>query len=117
MERNNTTEWRRAPLVDINDPFVGRGPRWMPVMGRTEEGVADIPRLEGLDENSDGNEGGEDGTGDEWNHERGVAGERARGKERRASNRVFAVARMKEKGRVGSCVGISGHKRVSWTRT
>lgn len=89
----------------------------MPVMGRTEEDVADIPRLEGLDENSDGNEGGEDGTGDEWNHERGVAGERARGKERRASNRAFAVARMKEKGRVGSCVGISGHKRESWTRT
>lgn len=73
----------------------------MPTMGRTEEGTTDIPKLEGLDE--DGRDG-----------EKEVGKE----KERRASSRTFvAVARMKEKGRVGSCVGASsGHKRVSWTR-
>lgn len=111
MERNNTTEWRRAPLVDINDPLVGRGPRWMPVMGRTEEGVADIPKLGGLNQDTgvckDGN--GRDG-------EEGGDKELGKGTGRRASNRAFAGARMKEKGRVGSCVGVSGHKRVSWTK-
>jgi len=109
MERNNTTEWRRAPLVDINDPLVGRGPRWMPVMGRTEEAVGDIPKLEGLDEDTGGCEEREEGGGE-------GDGERGKGKERRASHRAFAVARMKEKGRVGSCVGVSAHKRVSWTK-
>jgi len=88
------------------------------MMGGREEAAADIRKLEGLDEDSDDNGGGgEGGTSDKWNHERGGDGERGRGKDRRASNRAFAVARMKEKGRVGSCVGVSGHKRVSWTRT
>lgn len=83
----------------------------MPTIGRTEEGTTHILKLEGLDEDT-GGYGHADGRDGEEGGDKEVGKE----KERRASSRTFAVARMKEKGRVGSCVGASGHKRVSWTR-
>ncbi len=72
----------------------------MPTIGWTEEGAAIVSKLEGLDEDIGGFKEGHGWDGEEDGDE-----EREKTKERRASNRAFAVARMKEKGRVGSCVG------------
>lgn len=110
LERNNTTDWRRS-LVDINDPLGGRGPRWIPAIKRTEEAAAETSKLEGLDGDTGGYEHSDGLDGEE-----GGDGEKDKAKERRASNHTLAVARVKEKGRVGSCVGASAHKRVTWTR-
>lgn len=83
----------------------------MPTIKRTEEAAAETPKLEGLDGDTGGYEHGYERDGEE-----GGDGEKDKVKERRASSRTLAVARMKEKGRAGSCVGASAHKRVSWTR-
>lgn len=126
LERNNTTEWRLAPLVDINEPLNGKG-RWVPVVRpMAEEGSRDeIPVIEGLDDD-DGpisprrHIGGSVGKNDERvaGEERGGGDERGRRESRRKSTfpKGPEPVRMAERGRVGSHVGISGGKRVSWTR-
>lgn len=123
LDRKDTTEWRRAPLGDINDPMGGGMERWMPVMASTEEcnevgrgtpkprDEADMKaareaqngrQMPSCIEQTDGTdqEGVEEGTD----------------MKRRASSHPYAPARMAERGRVGSSLGASSNKRVSWTR-
>ncbi|KAL8825497.1 MAG: hypothetical protein Q9191_004382 [Dirinaria sp. TL-2023a] len=123
LERKDTTEWRRAPLGDINDPMGGGTERWMPVIASTEECNdvdLDTPRLrdeedmkaaKGIrnDRQLPGGIEQTDGTDQE-----GV--EQGRDRKRRASSHPYAPARMGERGHIGSSLGASSHKRVSWKR-
>lgn len=126
LDRKNTTEWRTAPLGDINDPMIGKGGKWMPVMEKTEEhleGDQGNPRrwrdehfedtqLDAEVEFEHGNLSGIGTTGAADQDEDELYG----CIKRRANSHPFAPARLAERGRVGSSLGASNHKRVSWTR-
>lgn len=114
LERNNTTEWQRAPLVDINEPLKEKG-RWLPVLGSTEaeERSEEVPGMKGLDgENEDDRDGGEEADDEGNDGDEHSIGKKAR----RASFHPYAESRMGKEGTVGSSLGISGRKRVSWSR-
>ena len=104
MDRKNTTEWRVAPLVDLNDPMAGRVTRmWVPQV-RTEgsggsSNVSEdrISRGESERRQSMDGESGDD-TGRVWT--------------RRASAHPYAVPRLGPSGRMGSSIGASGHKKM-----
>ena len=104
MDRKNTTEWRVAPLVDLNDPMAGRVTRmWIPQINTEgsggpnsviEHGVSrgESERRQSMD--------GESGDDDErvWT--------------RRASAHPYAVPRLGPSGRMGSSIGASSHKKI-----
>ena len=104
MDRKNTTEWRVAPLVDLDDPMAGRVTRmWLPQI--TAEGVAG---LKSVSENSLGREEAErrqcmDGESGE---------EVGRVFARRASAHPYAIPRLGPSGRMGSSIGASSHKKM-----
>ena len=119
LTRDNTTEWRRTPLVDINAPLAERATaRWIPVSGQTrgERQGKEEKEIEKMDQEQ-GDDGEEGGLETEDNEEVGSGGRADEKLIRRASCHPYAEARMGEKGRVGSSVGISGRKRVSWTKS
>lgn len=104
MNRQNTIEWRRAPLVDLNDPMAGRVTRmWLPQMtgggGDEPKGLSEEPASIG----SFGKRLSMDGQGGR----EGVAERR-----RRSSAHPYAPARVGLSGRVGSSIGSSSHKRM-----
>lgn len=104
MDRQNTTEWRRAPLVDLNDPMSGRVTRmWLPQI--TAEGVEGLMSLS--EEPADFASGGKRLSMDGEDGREGV-GERRR----RSSAHPYAPARLGLKGRVGSSIGSSSHKKM-----
>ncbi|KAG6997502.1 hypothetical protein G7Y79_00040g076670 [Physcia stellaris] len=104
MDRQNTTEWRRAPLVDLNDPMSGRVTRmWLPQI--TAEGVEGLMSLS--EEPADLGSGGKRFSMDGEDGKEGV-GERRR----RSSAHPHAPARLGLKGRVGSSIGSSSHKKM-----
>ena len=105
LERQNTTEWRRAPLIDLNDPMAGRVTRmWLPQFSGyiTEEpkGLSEEPAGLGNSGRRMSMDGGDDGR-------EGVAERR-----RRSSAHPYAPARVGLSGRVGSSIGSSSHKRM-----
>ena len=104
MDRKNTTEWRVAPLVDLNDPMAGRVTRmWIPQITTEVSGgphnVSDdrVTRGETERRQSMDGESGED-NGRVWS--------------RRASAHPHAVPRLGPSGRMGSCIGASSHKKI-----
>ena len=105
MDRRNTTEWRRAPLVDLNDPMAGRVTRmWLPQI--TNNGVEGYRGLaeEPVGLGASGKQPSMDGPG---GSEGGV------GEPRRSSSaHPFAPARLGLSGRVGSSIGASSHKKM-----
>ena len=104
MDRQNTTEWRRAPLVDLNDPMSGRVTRmWLPqIMAEDAEGLKSLS-----EEPADFGSGGKRLSMDGEDGREGV-GERRR----RSSAHPYAPARLGLKGRVGSSIGSSSHKKM-----
>ena len=94
--RSSTAEWRRAPLVDLNDPLAGRMDQYQAQRSTYSAGL-----------------------------DRSVGGSIAGGQERRSSqlhdtaggrrwsSSPLANARLGSIGSVGSCVGVSSRKRVS----
>ncbi|KAL8792835.1 MAG: hypothetical protein Q9195_004564 [Heterodermia aff. obscurata] len=106
MDRQNTTEWRRAPLVDLNDPMAGRVTRmWLPHI--TTNGVEELRGL--------GEEPAKSGAGKKQPSMDGPGGSEGVGEQRRRSSvHPFAPARLGLKGRVGSSIGASSHKKLVW---
>ena len=104
MDRKNTTEWRVAPLVDLNDPMAGRVTRmWIPQVKTDGSGGPDsvsedrasreeTERRQSIDEESG------DDTERVWS--------------RRASAHPYAVPRLGPSGRMGSSIGASSHKKM-----
>ena len=103
-DRQNTTEWPRAPLIDLNDPMAGRVTRmWLPQI--TANGIEGLKDL--------GEEPAELGTGGEQPGMDGAGGSEAVGEQRRRLNaHPFAPARIDLKGRLGSSIGASSHKKM-----
>ena len=103
-DRKDTTEWRRAPLVDLNDPLAGRVTRvWIPRittepfqglkdMSEDGVGVGNSDRRQSMD----GVDGGESGPRFQ----------------RRSSAHPFAPARLGPRGRMGSSLGASSHRKM-----
>ena len=123
LDRKDTMEWRKAPLGDINDPMEGSMGRWMPVIGRTGEcyevGQGTPEQRDDADtkaavEARNGRQTLSSVDQMESTDQKGVGEGTAW--ERRSSTHPCAPARMGERGTVGSSVGTSSHKRVSWTR-
>ena len=104
MDRQNTTEWRRAPLIDLNDPMAGRVTRmWLPQI--TANGIEGLKNL--------GEDPAELGAGGEQPGMDGPSGSGAGGEQRRRSSaHPFAPARRGLKGSVGSSIGVSSHKKM-----
>lgn len=103
-DRQDTTEWRRAPLVDLNDPMSGRVTRmWLPQIA--PEGAEGLKCLS--EEPSDFSSGGKRLSMDGEDGREGV-GERRR----KSSAHPYAPARLGLKGRVGSSIGSSSHKKM-----
>ena len=100
LDRQNTTEWRRAPLVDLNDPMAGRVTRmWLPQI--TTNGI------EGLKDA--GEKPAEPGAGGK---QPSMDKPGACELRRRSSAHPFAPARLGLRGRVGSGIGASSHKKM-----
>ena len=119
LPRDNTTEWRRTPLVDINEPLAGRATaRCIPVAGQTRgEGQGkEVKEIERTDQEQDG-DGEEGGLETEGNEEGGNGDPVDERLTRRASCHPYAEARMGEKGRVGSSGGIKWRNRVRGARS
>ena len=104
MDRKNTTEWRVAPLVDLNHPMAGRVTRmWIPQIKTEGSGEPNsvsedrVGRGETERRQSMDGESGDD-TGRVWS--------------RRASAHPYAVPRLGPSGRMGSSIGASSHKKM-----
>lgn len=104
-DRSSTLEWRKAPLVDLNEPLSE------PLNCRTrlcslQEGTCSICRGPGV--SSDGKMTGHQVEGNEGTgtlHESlGI---------RRTYSHPYAPARIGPSGRIGSRLGVSSHARVS----
>ena len=104
LDRKDTNEWRRAPLIDLHDPTAGRVTRvWLPqitpqntpVAGSSDEGPTTTDNEERR-QSMDGADR-EEGEGEP---------------RRRSSAHPFALARLGPRGSVGSSLGASSHKRM-----
>ena len=92
--RSSTAEWRKAPLVDLNDPFAGRvGQSLIQKRTHSTEQLTDV--------GSDIARGKERGSS-----QRVAGGDRILGPSQHVNARLGSV------GTVGSSIGISSHKRV-----
>ena len=107
MNRKNTTEWRVAPLVDLNDPMAGRVTRmWLPQI--TTEGIGG---LKSVKENDVGR-----GEAERQQSMDGESGEEVgRAFARRASAHPYTIPRLGPSGRMGSSIGASSHKKMVYT--
>lgn len=99
-ERSSTLEWRRAPLVDLNDPLAGQG-LCSQMQENDEIGVLGL--------NHFGNAGDKDRAGGGGLE---LASENVAGNLRRLSSHPHAPARLGPSGKVGSSLGTSSHVRV-----
>ena len=104
MDRQNTIEWRRAPLVDLNDPMAGRVTRmWLPQI--TTNGVEGLRSL--------GEEPAEFLAGEKQPSMDGPGGSEGVGEQRRRSSaHPYAPARLGLKGSVGSSIGASSRQKM-----
>ena len=100
-DRRSTLEWRRAPLVSVNDPLAGRT---MPCA--TQEGTSSTSIKSGTL-----GSGGMIGQEEEVTEYPIILTQSLSGK--RVKYRPNAHPGMGLDGRMGSCLGISSHKRVS----
>ena len=105
MDRQHTTEWRRAPLVNLDDPMAGRVTRmWLPqITTNGLEGLGDL-----IEEPAEVGAGGKQPSMDGPGGSEGVWEPR-----RRPSAHPFAPARLGLSGRAGSNIGAGSHKKMA----